>query len=357
MVFVNDAFVNDTTPHPASVHPPARAGRHEAVALWTVAPGAGELRPVLVPPPGDGEASVRTLWTGVSRGTEALVARGDVPVAEHHRMRAPFQAGDFPFPVKYGYLNVGVVEQGPAGLEGRTVFTLFPHQSRFTAPIDALVVVPASVPARRAVLAGTVETAVNVLWDAAPRVGDRIVVIGAGPVGAAIAALSRGIPGVQVTLVDVDAAKAAIADALGVRFAPSAGGPDGAGPEVVPDVVIEASGSGAGLRTALRVAPTDGEVIVASWYGSRPVPLELGADFHSRRLTIRASQVGAVALSRRGRRTTTERLTLALRLLEDPVFDALLGGTTPWSDLPEVIAALADGMADPLCHTIDWSRA
>ena len=124
-------------------------------------------------------------------------------------MRAPFQAGDFPAPVKYGYLNVGVVERGDDTLVGRTVFTLYPHQSAFVVPASAVTVVPDGVPARRAVLAGAVETAVNVLWDAAPLVGDRISVIGAGMIGCAVARLLHGIPGVDVTLVDVDRSKAA----------------------------------------------------------------------------------------------------------------------------------------------------
>lgn len=340
------AVTGNTTQGPAEVH-------HEipdaATAWWTVGPGQGEFRSEPVPEVTDGEASVRTLYTGVSRGTESLVARGEVPASERERMRAPFQAGEFPFPVKYGYLNVGAVEHGPAALRGRTVFALVPHQSRFVVPADALHPVPNGVPARRAVLAGAVETAVNVLWDAAPLVGDRVVVVGAGMIGCAIARVARGIPGSEVTLVDVDPARAAIAEVLGVGFTLAS--------EEVPqaDVVIEASGAGAGLQLALGLAPTDGEVLVASWYGSRPVPLALGADFHSRRIALRPSQVGVVAARRRGSRTTRNRLALALRLLEDPAYDALLGGTSSWRQLPEVTAALADGTAGELCHTIDWS--
>lgn len=337
------AVTRDTTPAPAAVHSDA------AISWWTVGPGSGELRTEPLRAPRDGEAAVRTLWTGVSRGTETLVARGEVPAAERERMRAPLQEGDFPFPVKYGYLNVGVVERGPAELRGRTVFALAPHQSRLIAPVESLVAVPEAVPPRRAVLAGAVETAVNVLWDAAPVVGDRVLVIGAGVIGCAIARLARGIPNVDVTLVDVDPAKREVAAALGVRFALDEA------PDADADVVIEASGSGAGLQHALRAAPADGEVIVASWYGAVAVPLELGADFHSRRLAIRASQVGAVASRRRARRTTRDRLALAVRLLEDPAFDLLLGTSSSWRELPEVAAALADGTAGALCHTIDWS--
>ncbi|MFK4834906.1 zinc-binding alcohol dehydrogenase [Microbacterium sp. ZW T2_14] len=346
------AVTGDTTQVPAAVHrDPAEA----AHAWWTIGPGEGEFRSEPLPVPADSEASVRTLWTGVSRGTEALVARGEVPASERDRMRAPFQGGDFPFPVKYGYLNVGRVEDGPAELTDRTVFALVPHQSRYVVPADALVLVPEGVPPRRAVLAGAVETAVNVLWDAAPLVGDRVVVVGAGMIGCAIARVARGIPGIGVTVVDVDPAKERLARGLGAEFLLAPPQPQRRPPEA--DVVIEASGSGAGLELALQLAPTDGEVIVASWYGSRPVPITLGADFHSRRLTIRSSQVGAVSSRRRSTRTTRDRLAVALRLLEDPAFDLLLGGTSSWRQLPEVTAALAAGTAGELCHTIDWSTA
>jgi NADPH:quinone reductase-like Zn-dependent oxidoreductase len=339
------AVTSDTTQVPGSVQ---IEGPDAATAWWTIGPGWGEFRTEPLSAAGEGEARVRTLWTGVSRGTESLIARGSVPTSERERMRAPFQDGEFPFPVKYGYLNVGVVEHGPPALRGRTVFALFPHQSRFVAPAEALVPVPEGMPARRAVLAGAIETAVNVLWDAAPAVGDRIAIIGAGMIGCAVARLAAGIPGSDVTVIDIDAGKRAVVEGLGVRFAQDAEDVD----EV--DVVIEASGSGAGLQQALRIAPTDGDVVVASWYGGKAVPLELGGDFHSRRLSIRSSQVGAVASRRRSRHTTRERLTLALRLLQDPAFDLLLGAASSWRRLPEITAALADGTAGALCETIDW---
>jgi threonine dehydrogenase-like Zn-dependent dehydrogenase len=312
---------------------------HSAVSFWATGPGSGELRPEPLIEPADDEVLVRTRWTGISRGTESLVLRGEVPESEYDRMRAPYQSGSFPFPVKYGYLNVGVVEQGPQPLIGSTVFTLFPHQSAFVVPADA----------------GAVETAVNVLWDARPALGDRITIIGAGTIGCCIARLAAGIPGVEVTLVDVDAAKAPVAHLLGVDFA----SPDRA--EADRDIVIEASGTAPGLGRALELAATDGSVIVASWFGSRSVTLDLGADFHSRRLRLVSSQVGEVAASQRGRRTTRQRLELALRLLADPAFDVLLNGSTTWTELPAVMASIAEGAAngpaDSLCHTIDWSHS
>ncbi len=195
-----------------------------AHAFWLRAPGAGEIRAVTLPAPGPEDVVVRTLFSGVSRGTETLVFRGGVPQSQATIMRAPFQEGEFPAPIRYGYLNVGVVEHGPAALLGRTVFCLFPHQTRYVVPATAVTVLPDDVPPERAVLAGTVETAVNALWDARPLLGDRIAVIGGGMVGCCVAALLARFPGVRVQLVDVEPARAETAAALGVGFAlPDAG--------------------------------------------------------------------------------------------------------------------------------------
>jgi 2-desacetyl-2-hydroxyethyl bacteriochlorophyllide A dehydrogenase len=322
----------------------------EATAFWIETPGIGVLRDETLRHPGDGDVMVRTLYTGVSRGTEATVFDGHVPESERERMRAPFQEGDFSGPVKYGYLNVGVVVRGPEQLTGQIVFTLFPHQSAFVVPTGAVTVVPDGIPARRAVLAGAVETAINVLWDAAPVIGDQVSVIGAGMIGCCVARLLRGIPGVGITLVDTNPARKEIADQLGVRFAEVADAPRSQ------DIAINTSGSGAGLQLALETVVTEGEVIEASWYGDRPVTLTLGADFHSRRLTIRSSQVGAVPAKRRGNRTARDRLALALELLRDPAFDVLLTADSSWRDLPAVMASLASGSRDDLCHTITWGE-
>jgi threonine dehydrogenase-like Zn-dependent dehydrogenase len=323
----------------------------DASAFWVDGPSRGSLRPTVLAEPASGEVLVRTLWTGVSRGTESVVFRGEVPASERERMRAPFQEGDFGGTVKYGYLNVGAVEQGPAELLGRCVFTLYPHQSAFVVPAQAVTLVPDGVPPRRAVLAGAIETAVNVLWDAAPLVGDRITVIGAGMIGCAIARLARGIPSADVTVVDVDPRKAAVCERLGLAFAEPAGAPRDR------DLVIDTSASGDGLRLAIDTAAAEGEIVEASWFGDRPVTVNLGGAFHSRRLTIRSSQVGMVAPRRRAGRTTRDRLELALRLLQDDAFEALLTGESSWRDLPETMAAIASGSDPGLCHTIDWRDA
>jgi NADPH:quinone reductase-like Zn-dependent oxidoreductase len=322
----------------------------DAVAFWVRAPNVGELRSQVLRAPGPGEVLVQTLRSAVSRGTEALVFRGEVPARLRATMRAPFQEGEFPGPVKYGYLNVGVVEEGPARLVGRTVFSLYPHQSRFIVPAEAVTVVPEGVPAARAVLAGSVETALNALWDAPPLLGDCAAVVGAGLVGCCVARLLARIPGVSVTVVDVAGERADIAAALGVAFAR---------PEEAPtdqDVVFHTSATAAGLQTALDLAAADTSVLELSWYGDRRVEVSLGGRFHTDRLGLRASQVGTVASPRRGRRTTRERLALALELLQDPAFDALLTGTAPLADLPAVMARIAGGDRSGVCHSVTYPK-
>ncbi|HEU4347504.1 MAG TPA: zinc-binding alcohol dehydrogenase [Actinoplanes sp.] len=318
----------------------------DARAFWLAAPGNGEIRSEHVPLPGRGEVLVRTLHSGVSRGTETLVFQGGVPASQWVAMRAPYQEGDFPAPVKYGYLNVGVIEQGPDALAGRTVFCLYPHQTRYVVPATAVTVVPDGVPAARAVLAGPVETAVNALWDAAPRIGDRIAVVGGGMVGCSVAAILASFPGTRVQLVDADPARAGVAAALGVGFA----SPDGADGDC--DLVIHASATSAGLSRSLELLAPEGTVIELSWYGDRPVSVPLGEFFHSRRLTVRSSQVGGIAPGRG--RTHAERLALALRLLENPVFDALITGHCDFEDLPAVMPRLADGSLPALCHLVHY---
>ncbi|WP_328852432.1 dehydrogenase [Micromonospora globbae] len=320
----------------------------EAYAFWLRSPGEGEIRPVRLADPGEDEVLVRTRFTGVSRGTETLVFAGRVPADQYAVMRAPFQEGDFPAPVKYGYLNVGVVEEGPAELRGRTVFCLHPHQTAYVVPASAVVPVPDAVPPARAVLAGTVETAVNALWDAAPLVGDRVTVVGAGMVGCCVAAVLARFPGVRVQLVDTDPARADVAAALGVDFAlpeETAGGRD---------LVVHASATAAGLQRSLDLLVPEGTVVELSWYGDRPVELALGGVFHSGRLTIRGSQVGTVSPARRDRRSYADRLAIALDLLVDPAFDALITGESRFVELPDVLTRLTSGELPALCHLIAY---
>jgi threonine dehydrogenase-like Zn-dependent dehydrogenase len=320
----------------------------DARAFWLASPGKGEIRDEPVRPPARDEVLIRTLHSGVSRGTETLVFRGGVPANQQDVMRAPFQEGDFPAPVKYGYLNVGVVEQGPDDLRGRTVFCLYPHQTHYVVPAEAVTVVPDGVPPARAVLAGTVETAVNALWDAAPLVGDKIAVVGGGMVGCSVAGVLARFPGARVQLVDANPDRAAVAAALGVDFALPA---DATGDC---DVVFHASATSAGLTRALELLAPEATVVELSWYGDTHVSVPLGEFFHSRRLIVKSSQVGGIAPARRGRRGYGDRLAVALDLLKDPAFDALITGASAFEELPEVLPRLADGDLPALCHLVNY---
>jgi 2-desacetyl-2-hydroxyethyl bacteriochlorophyllide A dehydrogenase len=323
-----------------------------AKAFWVTRPGAGELRDEPLRAPGHDDVMVETLYSAISRGTETLVFTGMVPESQRAAMRCPFQAGDFPAPVKYGYAAVGRVVAGPPELSGLAVFCLHPHQDRFVVPATAVTPLPDGLPPARAVLAANMETALNGVWDAAIRPGDRVCVIGLGVVGLLAAFLAAGIPGTEVLAVDVNPAKRAVAEALGLAFAVAP--PDGS--EF--DVVLHASGNPDGLVTALGVAGFEATVVELSWYGTRPATLPLGEAFHSRRITLRSSQVGTVATAQRGRWNHARRMVKALELLRDhPVLDALVGDESRFADLPATMAALAEGGRSTHCHRIRYPAA
>jgi len=321
-----------------------------ARAFWVCAPGRGEIRSESLRQPTADDVVVTAIYSGISRGTESLVFEGRVPVSEQQRMRAPFQSGDFPAPVKYGYASVGRVEHGPRELRDRHVFALHPHQTQYVVPAQSVFVLPDDVPPARAVLAANLETAINGLWDARPHIGDRVSVVGGGTVGCLVAWLAGRVPGCTVEIIDVNPRRASIAHALGVAFAR----PETASTDA--DVVVHASGSPEGLDLALRVTGAEATVVEMSWYGDRSVTLPLGEAFHSRRLTIKSSQVGTIPESQRSRWTTRRRMELALRLLADPSLDALITGESDFEELPLVMTRLAGAAGDTLCHRIRYSR-
>ena len=315
----------------------------EARAFWATAPGQGALRTETLPEPGPGELRLRMLASGVSRGTEALVLAGRVPPSQHAAMRAPLMGGAFPFPVKYGYCAVGQTEAG------QRVFVLHPHQDRCNVPEAMCVPVPDAVPTPRAILAANMETALNLIWDAAPLAGERMLVVGAGVVGLLVAALLARIPAARVTVVDVLPARELLARAFGCAFA---------APDAVQggqELLVHCSATEAGLRLCLARAAFEARIVEASWYGDAAPSLPLGEAFHAGRLRLIGSQVGAVAPPMRGRRTHAERLALALDLLDDARFDALLEGPTRFDDLPAAMPAIL--RPGGLCHVITYGEA
>ena len=319
-----------------------------AQALWYVAPCKAEIRAEPVASPTEGEVRVRATLSALSRGTERLIFSGGVPESAYERLRAPFMSGAFPFPVKYGYAMVGRVEDGPAELKGRLCFALYPHQTVFNLPAENIVPLPEGLAPERAVLAANMETALNAVWDGAPGPADRIAVVGAGVLGLLVARLCAQIPGTDVTVVDIDAGRGAIAKSFGAGFAAPDKAPDDC------DLVVHTSASAAGLATALRLAGDEATVLELSWYGANAVTVPLGDVFHSRRLKLISSQVGKVATSHRLRWSYTRRLTAALMLLKDPVFDALIAPPVSFADLPAKLPGILTPASGVLCQLIRY---
>jgi threonine dehydrogenase-like Zn-dependent dehydrogenase len=314
-----------------------------ASALWYVGPGQVELRPETLSLPGADQVLVATEFSGVSRGTERLVMAGKVGQSEWDRMRAPLQAGDFPFPVKYGYCATGLVEHGPPELVGRRVFVLAPHQTRFLAPAGMATPLPDGLPSRRATLAANMETALNAVWDSGAGPADKIVIVGGGIVGLLIAYIAAGLPGADVCVVDMATERGTIATSFGASFAT----PDACPADA--DVVFHATASAGGLSTAINACGFEGTVVEVSWFGDGATPVPLGGAFHSRRLKLVSSQVGHVSATRRVRWSYRRRLEAALALLQDDRLDALIAEEITFADapkkLPGLLAPSAKGLA------------
>ncbi|MEP5760284.1 MAG: zinc-binding alcohol dehydrogenase [Litoreibacter sp.] len=320
-----------------------------ARALWYGAKETCEVRAEELPQLATGQHRVRAINSAVSRGTEGLVFRGEIPESEWLRMRAPHQDGEFPFPVKYGYACVGQVEAGPRQHVGEFVFGLFPHQTHFNASLNELHILPNGVPAERAVLAANMETALNALWDGLPSPGDHICVVGGGVVGLLTAYLAAKIRATKVTLVDINDARAVVAGKLGFGFAK---------PEDAPadqDLVFHTSAQATGLETALKAAGDGATVVEMSWYGATPVSVPLGADFHVRRLNLKSSQVGTIPVARQVRWNYGRRLGVALSLLKDPALDLLISHRIPFEEAPNRLPEILTGQLDALAPVLVYS--
>ena len=336
-------------------------------AFWVTGAGTGELRTERLPEPAADQLVIRTLRSGISKGTELQVFADRVPPSQYHLMGCPHMEGAFPAPVKYGYCNVGEVEQGPVELVGRRVFGLFPHQTRYVADFEEVVPVPDAVPTERAVLTASMETALNATWDAEVKVGDRVAVIGLGTIGGLVAYLCAAIPGTRVTAFDVQPTRADLAHQLNVDFtdarsvsqqdrAARLAKPTGPKGEERYDVVFHTSACADGLRTALALCGIEARLVELSWHCDREVSLPLGENFHSHRLQLISSQVGRIPASQRSRWTYRRRLQLALSLLADPLLDRFLTGESPFRSLPQTMVTLAADPADTLCHSVVYDR-
>lgn len=298
-------------------------------ALWFQRPRHAALRDEALPRRPEGCSLVRSHFSAVSPGTERLVFAGDVPEALRGEMRVPYMAGDFGFPLKYGYSLVGRVEaSGDAALLGRLVHLMHPHQECAIARDEDLFAIPEGVPAARATLAANLETAVNAIWDSGVAIGSRCLVVGFGVLGSLIARLLAAMAGTIVVVCDKDAAQRALAAELGF----TACAPDeAAGPF---DVAFHVSASAEGLQLCIDATGFEATIVEASWYGTRAVELRLGGSFHNQRKRIVSSQVSSIAPPMRARWSYRRRKALVFDLLRDPAFDRHITEHVAFADLP-----------------------
>lgn len=341
-------------PQPSSHR--SRGSIRVARSLWYTGPNQVELRSERLPPSPPGLLTIETHYSAISRGTERLIFAGNVPPAEWQRMRAPFQCGDFPFPVKYGYSAAGIVVDGPPEWIGARTFALYPHQDVFTLPIDRVTRLPDTMPLKRATLAANMETALNAIWDGGAGPGDKIVVVGAGIVGLLVTYLSNRLPGTKVHVIDINPARAGIVEALGGQFCQAGAEAEDAIGDTA-DIVFHTSASGAGLTAAIAHCGFEATLVEMSWYGNREITLSLGGAFHSKRLRLLSSQVGHVSESRRARWSYARRLETAAGLLEDAVLDQLVEECVAFDHLPSEIGSILSGEAGGLSPVIAYPAA
>lgn len=316
-----------------------------ATAYWVEAAGRGALRRQTLRPPHDGEVEIVARFSGVSCGTERLVGRGRVPATAAATMACAGMQGTFALPISYGYSLVGEVVA-----TGERVFTMHPHHDRAVVPHDRLVALPDDVPSPRATLLPNLETALNAVWDAELRTGERVVVLGGGAVGLLLTfALARCHDG-PVTLVEAAAERRTFAARLpwlADVLAPEAVAAERAA------VAFHTTASAAGLQLAIDAVGFEGRVIELSWYGDEAVPVHLGGSFHHARKRIVASQVATVAPSHRaaGRGARTARV---LELLRDARLDALRSEAIPFAELPAFFARLYRGDPTMPCPLVEY---
>jgi 2-desacetyl-2-hydroxyethyl bacteriochlorophyllide A dehydrogenase len=322
-----------------------------ATALRFVGPRQVELREVPVAEPADGEILVRTAYSGISSGTEMLAYRGEIDRDLPLDDTLGALAGTFTYPFAYGYSAVGVVQRTTGALpEGALVFAFHPHQDLFTVAEQDVIALDGADP-REAVLLPLVETALQACLDAGPRLGEPVVVLGLGCVGILTGALLAR-AGAEVVAADPLPARRAVAAVFGL---------DAVAPEEVAgalvaragarevSLVVEASGNPAALAAALDLLAREGTALVLSWYGTKPVPLPLGARFHRERLTIRSSQVSTIPFAQAGRWDRSRRRAAAAALLDELPLAVLATHTFPFERAPEAYAAV-DRADDGLIH-------
>src|SRR5437867_1311537 len=341
------------------------AGERPAISVWFASPGTIELRASNVLPPGRGEVRIEALFSGISHGSELMVYRGEVPAGLALDSTLPTLPGSFSFPVKYGYASVGRVVDIGSGVndlaEGDLVFAFNPHETCYTVPATVVIKLPQELDPPIGVFAANVETALNALLDAAPRLGERVVVIGQGVVGLLVTQLVRRVGASLVITSDLYEKRRQLSRSAGADLVvdPAAESlaecvfsmTSGAGA----DVVIEASGQPRALDDAIAAASHEGRVVVVSWYGTRRAELALGSDFHRKRLTLKSSQVSNLDPSLTPRWTILRRRELAVRYLGELCLNDSISHVLPFERAAEAYRLIDERPAEVIQVVLDYS--
>ncbi|MEN0004557.1 MAG: zinc-binding alcohol dehydrogenase [Bacteroidota bacterium] len=314
-------------------------------ALWHLSSSTSSLLSSAIPAPKEGQCLVKSEFSLISLGTERLVASGAVPVDLHQNMRVPYMEGSFELPVKYGYSLVGQVVTQGYPLSGKKVHLMHPHQSYCIVEAEALTLIPEKVPIRRAVLASNLETAVNAVWDSQVQIGDRVLVVGFGMIGALTALLLQQIAGVEVYIAERLPQRRALAQQLDFQLLAE---------ETDFDITFHTSSSSSGLQMAIDRLGYEGTSVELSWYGTKEVSMQLGASFHQQRKRLIASQVGQVPGSKQNRWDYRRRKQLVFQLLQQEKFDQLLTHEISLSEAPALFGKLREGTLEGIGWTIKY---
>ena len=304
-------------------------------ALWHTSVAASEVKEAVLPPIESGYCLVQSQYSLVSTGTERLVATGQVPTSLHEAMAVPYMAGKFSLPIKYGYSLVGQVAQGSPNLRGKTVHLLHPHQTACVVREADVLVIPEGIPPLRATLVSNLETALTALWDAEVMIGDRVLVVGFGMIGALVARLLRMMPAVDLAVYDTDPRRAARAERMGFATVPE-----------IPndfDIAFHSSSSEAGLQTSIEAVGLAGKVVELSWYGTQTVNIHLGGSFHQQRKQIISSQVSSLPPHRQMRWDFRRRKEVVLALLRNEDFDQHITEVVPFDQLSKLFDRIRSG--------------
>jgi len=332
-------------------------GRSEAMRLTYPEKNSVILEPVDLKQLSKDEVLVKALYSGISRGTESLVYSGKVPSSEWSRMRCPNQTGEFSFPINYGYASVGKVISVGSDVTntkaGDKVFVLHPHQDRFIVGDSWINVLPDDLQDPEiAVLSANMETALNANWDADIENRKSIVVVGGGVVGILTAYVAKQLSGKKPVLIDIDERKAELANKFGFDFALAR---DAASEDFGKfECVFHTSASEKGLQLAIDLAVFEGRVIEMSWYGDKPISINLGGAFHSQRISLISSQVGHVSANKRQSHSHSDRMSLAMDLLRNSALKALLKPIVPFADLPDRLDEVLTS-SETLCPLVTYN--